>query len=115
MKEVNAQLKYLRVSPRKVRLVADLVRGLTVDKARKQLALSKKSVSQSIAKLIESAVANAKENFKLDVDAKSNNLYIKKISVDKGPTLKRWLPRARGRATRINKRSSHISVILSEK
>lgn len=111
MTNVKARLKYFRLSPRKVRLVVDLIRGLSVSRAMEQLEFSKKRSSDTLLKLLNSAVANAKNNFKLEKE----NLFISEITVDKGPTLKRWLPRARGRATPINKRSSHISVTLSDK
>lgn len=108
--EVRAQLRYLRKSPRKVRLVVDLVRGLPVKNAIAQLRVSKKGSARSVKKLIESAVANAENNFKMNRDG----LFVKTIMVDKGPTLKRWRPRAFGRAGAIRKRTSHITVILAE-
>lgn len=108
--EVRAQLRYLRKSPRKVRLVVDLVRGLPVRNAIAQLRVSKKGSARSIKKLIESAVANAENNFKINREG----LFVKTIMVDKGPTLKRWRPRAFGRAGAIRKRTSHITVILAE-
>ncbi len=108
--EVKAKLRYLRMSPRKVRLVVDVIRGMEVNKALAQLRVINKWAAQPLAKLLQSAVANAKNNFELEKD----NLYIKEIRVDEGPTLHRWQPRARGRATPIRKRSSHISVVLDE-
>jgi large subunit ribosomal protein L22 len=108
--EVKASLKHLRTAPRKTRLVASLVRGLKVSKAVDQLKFSDKKVSKSILKLLESAIANAVNNYNLDKD----NLIIKEIKVDEGKTLKRWMPRAYGRATVIRKRMSHVSLILSE-
>ena len=108
--EIKASLNNLRTSPRKVRLVIDLVRGLKVDKALDQLKFTKKKSCLPISKLIKSAVANAVNNFGLDAD----NLMIKEIRVDEGSTLKRWMPRAHGRATTIRKRSSHINITLAE-
>jgi len=108
--EVKASLKHLRTSPRKVRLVADLVRGLKVDNALNQLKLTNKKVTLPLYKLLMSAISNAENNFELDKD----NLIIKEIRVDDGATLKRWMPRAHGRATPIRKRSSHVMVTLAE-
>lgn len=106
----RAKLRYLRKSPRKVRLVADMVRGISVIEAKKQLAFSRKGSARPLKKLIDSAVANAVNNNGL----KEDNLFIKEIRVDDGPTLKRWRARAFGRASTIRKRTSHISVLLDE-
>lgn len=108
---MNSYLKNYRQSPRKVRLVADTVRGKKVDIALRNLAFVNKRATDPIAKLIKSAVSNAKNNFNVNEE----NLFIKEIRVDKGITLKRIMPRARGTAFRINKRSSHVEVILEEK
>ncbi len=108
--QVSATAKYIRMSPRKVRLVADVVRGLDVRKALAQLDFSRKHAALPIRKLVGSAVANAEHNFNLAKE----NLFIKEIKVDGGPTLKRWMPRAHGRATPLKKRTSHISLVLSE-
>lgn len=108
--EVKASLNNLRMSPQKVRLVADVVRGMGADKALDQLKFMKKHAKTPIAKLVGSAVANAVHNF----DLSKSNLFIKEIKVDEGPTLKRWMPRAHGRATTIRKRSSHITLTLGE-
>jgi len=108
---VIAKLNYLRMSPRKVRLVANLIKGLDVVEAKHQLRFLTKKAALPLAKLLDSAVANAKHNFNLD----KNNLYIAKILVNQGPTLKRWMPRAFGRATPIAKRTSHITLVLEEK
>ena len=108
--EVKASLKHLRTSPRKVRLVADMIRGAKVDKALNQLKLTNKKVTSPLNKLLMSAISNAENNFEL----KKDNLVIKEIRVDDGATLKRWMPRAYGRATPIRKRSSHIMITLSE-
>ncbi len=108
---MKAILKNYRQSPRKVRLVADLVRGKRADESLRTLEFTPKRASKTIAKLIESAVANAKNN----ENKKAENLYVSEIKVDEGFTLKRFRPRARGRAARIRKRTSHIAVTLTEK
>jgi len=109
--KVKAKLSQLRIAPRKVRLVADSVRGLDVEIAQAQLTNLNKKTALPILKLLNSAIANAENNFKL----KKENLYISEIRVDGGPTLKRWIPRAHGSASAINKRTSHINIILNEK
>lgn len=109
--EVTAKLRYYRQSPRKVRLVANLIRGLDVKPAVAQLQFLNKTAALAIAKLVNSAIANATHNFSLN----SDNLYIKSIMVDGGPTLKRWRARAFGRAAAIRKHTSHVTVILNEK
>ncbi len=106
---VRASARYVRVAPRKARLVADQVRGLTVPQARTLLEFSARGASRDIAKLIASAAANAENNHELVAE----DLRIADIHVDEGPTLKRWRARARGRATRIEKRTSHVSVALT--
>ncbi len=106
--EVKAKLKYLKVAPRKTKLVADLVRGMDINQARAVLKFEKKRAAKPILKLLESAVANAKNNFQLS----ENGLYIKAITVSPGPMLKRWMPRARGRATMIQKKTSHVFLVL---
>ncbi|MDI3496325.1 MAG: large subunit ribosomal protein [Patescibacteria group bacterium] len=108
--EVKASLKHLRMSPQKIRLVLDLVRGLSTVDALNQLKFINKKAAEPVAKLISSAVANAENNFNLD----KNNLRIKEIRADEGATLKRWMPKAHGRATTIRKRATHISVTLEE-
>lgn len=108
--KVKAHLKNLRISPRKVRLVADLIRGLEVSEAKAQLSFLIKRSSLPLLKLLNSAIANAKHNFKLD----ENNLYIAEIFVNEGPTLKRIMPRAMGRAFQIRKRTSHVTIVLEE-
>ena len=108
--EVKASLKYLRISPRKVRLVADLIKGLSVKVAEANLLHVSKRSSNPLLKLLKSAVANAEHNFGLD----KNNLFIRAIRVDEGPALKRWRPRARGAAFSIKKRTSHIFLTLKE-
>jgi len=108
--EVKAQVNNLRMSPRKVRLVVDLVRGRKIASALSQLQFCGKAASLPISKLVKSAVANAKNNYDLAED----NLFIKAVTVDGGPTIKRWAPKAHGRATPIRKRTSHVTVVLGE-
>lgn len=109
--EIKAKAKFVRMSPRKIRLVADLIRGMDVTVALNQLNFTVKAAKEPILKLLNSCIANAINNFKL----KKENLYIKTITVDGGSVLKRWQPKAFGRATPIRKRSSHISIILDDK
>lgn len=108
--EARAVGKYIRISPQKARLVADVVRGMNVDRAITTLRFMPKKGAMILRKVIESAVANATQDDQTDVD----NLFIKKITIDGGPSLKRIRPRAQGRATRIIKRTSHITVVLEE-
>lgn len=107
---VTAKLRYLRIAPRKVRLVADLIRGKRIEEAQNTLNFTIKKAAIPLLKLLRSAVANAKNNFQLD----ESNLYIAKILVDEGPKYKRWRARARGRAEEIQKKVSHITVVLDE-
>jgi ribosomal protein L22 len=106
---VRASARYVRTAPRKARLVADQVRGLHIDKARALLQFSPRGAARDIGKLIDSAASNAENNHDLVAD----EMKVVEITVDEGPTLRRYRPRALGRATRINKRTSHISVALS--
>ena len=106
--EARAVGKYIRISPQKARLVADVVRGMGVDKAITTLRFMPTKGAGILRKVIDSALANATHGDQTDVDA----LYIKKIMIDGGPSLKRISPRAQGRATGIIKRSSHITVVL---
>jgi large subunit ribosomal protein L22 len=108
--ESRAVLRHTRVSPRKVRLVADQVRGKPIAEALTILRLMPNKRSNMVAKVLNSAVANAMQSGMVDVD----NLYVKTIQVDEGVRLKRFMPRAQGRATRILKRTSHIAVVLDE-
>ena len=108
--EVRAVARFVRISPRKIRLVMDQVRGKKVEEALNLLSFSPQKGAFLLRKLIHSAVANAEENSGLDVDT----LQIKRVFADEGPTLKRFRPRAMGRATRIRKRTSHLTVILDE-
>ena len=108
--EVRAKLRFVRVSPRKTRLVADLIRGKGSEEAMNILTFTKKAAAKILIKLLKSAIANATQKKTIDID----RLYVKKIAVDQGPTMKRFQPRAMGRATTIRKRSSHITIILDE-
>ena len=105
---VRAKARYVRVAPRKARLVADQVRGMPVDEARTLLAFSSRGAARDLLRLIDSAAANAEANHDLVAD----ELRIAELRVDEGPTLKRWRASARGRATRIEKKTCHISVTL---
>ena len=105
---VRASARYVRVAPRKARLLADQVRGMPVTEAQSLLAFSTRGAAGDVGKLIASATANAEQNHDLVAD----DLRIVDIRVDEGPTLKRWRARARGRATRIEKKTSHMSVAL---
>jgi large subunit ribosomal protein L22 len=107
----TAHLRYLRMSPRKVRIVCDVVRGKQVEQALATLRFTPKAAAEPLAKVIRSAIANAEsKNDNLDID----RLFIQTIRVDEGPTLKRFRPRAQGRAGRIMKRTSHVVVELGE-
>lgn len=107
----KAILRHVRMSPVKVRRVANLVRGKSVDEAQRLLAASRQRAGGVLAKVIKSAAANAENNEQLDRES----LYISEIQVNEGPTWKRYLPRARGRADRILKRTSHITVVVDER
>lgn len=109
MTEVRAQLNFFRMGPRKVRLVADLMRGRKVVTAINTLSVLNKIAAKPLLKLLKSAVANAKHNFSLSEDS----LRVFRITVDGGPVLKRWMPKAHGRATPIRERTSHITIILT--
>ena len=110
MAAVTAKANYIRMSPRKVRLVADLVRGLPVEDALSLLKAHPKRAGRVLLQLLNSAVANAEQRGDLDPDT----LRVKSILVDSGPTLRRFRPRALGRATRIRKRTSRIQLVLAE-
>lgn len=109
--EVKSSLKHARVGAQKARLVVDLVRGKDVNEAVKTLTFLNKKTAGMVKKLIESAVANAEYKKVMDID----NLYVKAIWVDQGPVLKRFRPRAQGRAFGVRKKTSHINVVLEEK
>jgi large subunit ribosomal protein L22 len=106
--EARASARYVRVTPTKARRVVDLVRGMKTDEAAAVLRYAPQAAAEPVRKVIESAVANAENNEGLDPDS----LYITQAYVDEGPTMKRWRPRAQGRATRINKRTSHITLVV---
>ncbi|MPZ53981.1 MAG: 50S ribosomal protein L22 [Acidimicrobiia bacterium] len=108
--KVKAQARFIRESPSKVRRVLDLVRGRPVTEAQAILGLTPRGAAQPVSKTLNSAIANAEHNHALDAD----ELYVSEAFADEGPTLRRFRPRARGRATRINKRTSHITVVVSE-
>ncbi len=107
--EVKASLNYLRISPRKVRIIAQAIRGLSATRARTVLMHASKRAAGPLGKLLQSAVANGKQNFQLDEGA----LVVKNLRIDPGPMLKRWRARAFGRSAVIRKRTSHISLVLS--
>lgn len=109
--ETRAVAKYIRMSPQKARLVVGLIRGKGVDEALSILTLTKKASAKVIKKVLKSALANAENTKKVDVD----NLYIKRVFVDKGPVMKRMRARAQGRANIIKKMSSHITIVLDER
>ncbi len=111
MMEVRAVSKYIRISPQKARLVAELIRGKDVDEALSILKFTPKKAARLIDKTLRSAIANAEQTKVIDIDS----LYVKKIYIDQGPTMKRWMAKAMGRASRILKRTSHITVVLDEK
>ena len=108
--EARAVAKYIRMSPQKVRLVVDLVRGKKVEEAQQILLFTRKDAAGQVRKVLNSAVANAKQNPNID----ENILFVKEVFVDQGPSLKRWRARAQGRAASIKKRTSHITVVLDE-
>ena len=107
----SATLKYARISSRKVKIVADLIRGKNVDEALKIVKFTPKAASEIVEKLLKSAIANAENNHGM----KSNNLYVAEIYANQGPTLKRIRPAAKGSAVRIRKRTSHITIVLKER
>jgi large subunit ribosomal protein L22 len=108
--EVRARLSFGRVAPRKARLVADLIRGKKSEEALNILTFTKKGAAKILTKLLKSAIANATQKKTIDID----RLYVKKVTVDQGPMMKRFTPRALGRATMIQKRTSHITIVLDE-
>jgi len=110
MMEVNAKLRFARISPQKARLVADQVRGMPVDKALEVLSFSQKKAATIIKKILDSAIANAEHNEGADID----ELAVTRVMVDQAPTMKRLRPRAKGRANRILKRTSHITLTVGD-
>ena len=111
VKEARATLKFARISSRKVKIVADLIRGKDVDEALAIMKFTPKASSEVLEKLLKSAIANAENNH----DKKHENLYVAEIFANQGPTLKRIRPAAKGSAVRIRKRTSHITIVLKEK
>ena len=109
--EAKAYLKYARISPRKVKIVLDLIRGKDAGTAMAILKNTPKAASEYLIKLLNSAIANADHNFQMDV----SKLYVSECFVCPGPTLKRIMPRAQGRADRILKRTSHVTMVLKER
>ena len=109
MPETRASLRHLRTSPTKVREVLGLIRGREIDDARERLRFSTRGPAGEVLKLLDSAVANAESNQSLPED----ELFVARAYADEGPTMKRWRPRARGRGTRIRKRTSHVTIVLS--
>ncbi len=108
MTEVTAKLRFLRMGPRKVRLIVDMIRGKKVTRALDLLSVLPKRAARPVLKLLNSAVANAKHNHSINVE----DLKVAQVYVDGGPVLKRWMPKAQGRATPIRERTSHITLIL---
>jgi large subunit ribosomal protein L22 len=106
--ETHATARYIRMSPTKVRQIVDLIRWKDVQEARRILTFTPRAAGRPVLKVLESAIANAENNFNLDPD----ELVVCKAYVDAGPTLRRWRPRARGRITRVRKRTSHITVYV---
>ena len=111
VKEARATLKFARISSRKVKIVADLIRGKDVDEALAIMKFTPKASSEVLEKLLKSAIANAENNHNM----KHENLYVAEIFANQGPTLKRIRPAAKGSAVRIRKRTSHITIVLKEK
>jgi large subunit ribosomal protein L22 len=106
----TAKLRYIRIAPRKLRIIANMIRGKDVTTAINNLRFMNKSGSRELFKLLVSAVANAEDQGDVDID----NLVVSQVYVDQGPTLRRWRPRAQGRATRVQKKTSHVFVEVSE-
>jgi large subunit ribosomal protein L22 len=109
--EAKAQVNYVRISPRKVKIVCDLIRGKDVGTAAALLMQTPKAACEPMLKLLKSAVANAENNHNMDPE----KLYVSETYANPGPILKRFMPRAQGRAYRINKRTSHITIVVKEK
>lgn len=111
MQQSKAIARYVRVAPRKVRLVVDLIRGKAVGEAIAILRNTPRAASPVVEKVLNSAIANAEHNYSMNVES----LVVSEVFVDQGPTLKRFMPRAMGRASKIHKRTSHITVVVTEK
>ena len=110
-REVRAVARFIRTAPRKLRLVMDEIRGLDVQKALSILKFTPKRAAKTLSRVLKSALSNAENNFHLDGDS----LFIHKAFVDVGPTIKRWIPRAMGRASMVHKRTSHITFVVKER
>ena len=108
--DAKAIIRYTRMSPRKARIVANMIRGKDVDEAMAILRLQERKAARVMRKLLVSAIANAHTNNNLEVD----NLVVKRVLIDGGPTLKRWMPRAMGRANRMNRRTTHVTIWVGE-
>lgn len=108
--QASAKLNYLHIAPRKVRLIVDMIRKKSVKEAEKILNFMPQRAALPVMKLIKSAVSNAKNSFGLE----ESNLFISKITVDEGPKMKKWMPRARGSPSPIHKKTSHVSLVLDE-
>ncbi|AXI00409.1 50S ribosomal protein L22 [Mammaliicoccus sciuri] len=111
MQQAKASVRTVRIAPRKVRLVVDLIRGKKIGEAVAILRLTPKAASPVVEKLLKSAIANAEHNYEMNTE----DLIVSEVFVDEGPTMKRFRPRAQGRASAINKRTSHITLVVSEK
>lgn len=109
--EARAHLRYVRISPRKVQIVCDLIRGKSIPQATAILMTTPKAASEPLLKLMKSAAANAENNHNMDPE----KLYVSEIFANPGPIIKRIMPRAQGRAYRINKRTSHVTLVVAEK
>ena len=109
--EAKALLRYVRIAPRKIRMIVDVIRGQQVEAAFKKLQMVDKGSKLVVEKILKSAVANASQTGNMDVD----KLYVSKAYVDQGPTLKRFMPRAMRRATQIQKKTSHITIVVAER
>ncbi len=109
--EARANLRYVRISPRKVKIVCDLIRGKSVPQATAILMTTPKAASEPLMKLLKSAAANAENNHNMDPE----KLFVSEIFANPGPIIKRIMPRAQGRAYRINKRTSHVTLVVAEK
>ncbi len=108
--DAKAIIRFIRMSPRKARIVANMIRGKDVDEAMAILRFQQRKAARVMRKLLVSAIANAHTNHQLDVD----NLFVKRVLVDGGPILKRWMPRAMGRANRQNRRTTHVTIWVGE-
>lgn len=109
--EARANLRYVRISPRKVKIVCDLIRGKSLAQATAILLMTPKAAADPLLKLLKSAAANAENNHNMDPE----NLYVSEVFANPGPIIKRMMPRAQGRAYRINKRTSHVTLVVAEK